>query len=98
MLVLRYIIIIAFSPVVNSKNLKLLVLSDWGKGGKSGTTWSSVNARSKSMELLAGKTNQWLVAQAMGNYVDQTDLKPSALLALGDNFYVNGISSSIDSK
>eukprot|EP01035_Chromulina_nebulosa_P017569 gene17569-23136_t len=50
------------------------------------------------MELLGGKTNQWLVAQAMGNYVEQTDLKPSAILALGDNFYVNGISSSTDTN
>eukprot|EP01034_Spumella_vulgaris_P030871 gene30871-38153_t len=36
------------------------------------------------------------VAQAMGQFANKTSPKPSFVLALGDNFYANGVSSSTD--
>ncbi len=36
------------------------------------------------------------VAQAMGQYANKTSPNPSFVLALGDNFYSNGVSSSTD--
>lgn len=40
-------------------------------------------------------TNQAAIAKAMGYYSD--DFEPSFIIALGDNFYANGVSSSTDS-
>jgi hypothetical protein len=40
-------------------------------------------------------TNQAAIAKAMGSYSDS--FKPSFIIALGDNFYSNGVSSSTDS-
>jgi hypothetical protein len=40
-------------------------------------------------------TNQAAIAKAMGSYSDS--FMPSFVIALGDNFYTNGVSSSTDS-
>jgi hypothetical protein len=40
-------------------------------------------------------TNQAAIAKAMGSYSDS--FMPSFVIALGDNFYANGVSSSTDS-
>jgi hypothetical protein len=40
-------------------------------------------------------TNQAAIAKAMGSYSE--DFVPSFIIALGDNFYTNGVSSSTDS-
>jgi hypothetical protein len=40
-------------------------------------------------------TNQAAIAKAMGSYSDA--FMPSFIIALGDNFYANGVSSSTDS-
>jgi hypothetical protein len=40
-------------------------------------------------------TNQAAIAEAMGSYSDS--FMPSFVIALGDNFYTNGVSSSTDS-
>jgi tartrate-resistant acid phosphatase type 5 len=40
--------------------------------------------------------HQLAVAQAMGQYAVTSTLKPSFVIALGDNFYANGVSSSTD--
>ena len=41
--------------------------------------------------------NQVAVAHAMGTFSNITNKKPSFIVALGDNFYSNGVSSSHDS-
>jgi hypothetical protein len=84
--------------------LKFYLLGDWGKGGNSGSYWNKgidEEEEDSSSHLLpqagGGKTlYQAAVAKAMGDYGNQTDLAPSFLVALGDNFYTNGVTSATD--
>jgi len=91
--------------------LTFLLLGDWGKGGTSGTygqrralddapvsTTLASNIELQGMELQKEKKvlRQMQVANAMGAYAAQADPKPSFLIALGDNFYDNGVYSTTD--
>jgi hypothetical protein len=51
--------------------------------------------RGGDIRALKQSTNQAAIAKAMGSYSDS--FKPSFIIALGDNFYSNGVSSSTDS-
>jgi tartrate-resistant acid phosphatase type 5 len=74
----------------SSDRLSFLVLGDWGKGGTSGTYGTN------SKQIAAKTTYQMQIATAMGNYASTADPKPSFLVALGDNFYNNGVYSATD--
>lgn len=92
--------------------LSFLLLGDWGKGGTSGTygqrrALESVTTAAEQsqielseMELQKEKEKkvfrQMQVATAMGQYAAQTSPKPSFLIALGDNFYGDGVYSTSD--
>lgn len=88
-------------------SLNFLFLGDWGKGGNSGyiasnfdgsfdTSSNSTEDDDKKIRSLKnnGVTYQAAVAKAMGSYSDK--FQPSFVVALGDNFYTNGVSSSTD--
>lgn len=92
--------------------LTFLLLGDWGKGGTTGNYGQRklisgeelqdvdlVSASDHGKEPLKQKKvlRQMQVATAMGKYAAETDPKPSFLIALGDNFYDNGVYSSTDS-
>lgn len=89
------------------QSLNFLLLGDWGKGGNSGNIASNFDANfiSNSTEDDDGKANsrvlknneatyQAAIAKAMGSYSDK--FQPAFVVALGDNFYTNGVSSSTD--
>ena len=89
------------------QSLNFLFLGDWGKGGNSGYIASNFDANvvNNSTEDDDGKTNgrvlknneatyQAAIAKAMGSYSDK--FQPAFVVALGDNFYTNGVSSSTD--
>jgi hypothetical protein len=88
-------------------SLNFLLLGDWGKGGNSGYIASNFdgNVVNNSTEDDDGKANgrvlknndatyQAAIAKAMGSYSDK--FQPTFVVALGDNFYTNGVSSSTD--
>lgn len=95
-----------FYPLLsNSDNmLRFLLLGDWGKGGKTGKYGSSIDINKESVNI--DKENfvtedskplyQVQVANAMGNFSSQAEPSPSFVVALGDNFYTSGVSSSSD--
>ena len=91
----------------SGQSLNFLLLGDWGKGGNTGYISSNLgNAvganitedddKSKMSRNLKNNqaTNQAAVAKAMGNYAEKN--QPSFVVALGDNFYTKGVSSTID--
>jgi hypothetical protein len=91
----------------SSDSLTFLLLGDWGKGGTSGSTGK---AAYQTEDAAATETTdngrntkqnkalyQMQVASSMGKYAAATDPKPSFVVALGDNFYDNGVYSSTDS-
>lgn len=93
-------------PVVVPEKLHLLMLGDWGKGGVNGDiTVSSTSSISRNAleenRQLSGKnggtdyTYQASVARSMMKYVRYLNLR--AVIALGDNFYSSGVSSTTDS-
>ena len=93
--------------ISSEQSLNFLLLGDWGKGGNSGYIASNFDANNvnNSTEDDDGKTNgrvlknndatyQAAIAKAMGSYSDK--FMPAFVVALGDNFYTNGVSSSTD--
>lgn len=70
------------SSIANANNVSLLGKNNSG-GGSSGS------GSSKSLF-------QPQVAKAMGTYAAKSDPAPSFVLSLGDNFYINGVSSATD--
>lgn len=85
----------------NSTSLKFFLLGDWGKGGNSGSFWNKGiddEEHSSHTGILAKSKTlyQAAVAKAMGDYGSQSNPAPSFLVALGDNFYTNGVSSTTD--
>lgn len=90
------------------QSLNFLLLGDWGKGGNSGyitsnldngiTSNSTEDDDQKMMDRRKLKNNevthQAAIAKAMGTYSEK--FLPSFVVALGDNFYTNGVSSSTD--
>lgn len=77
---------------VNIDMISFLILSDWGKGGTTGTYGQNSNSNGKNNKVLY----QHKVASGMNGYILSTDLKPQFILALGDNFYNNGVASTSD--
>jgi len=88
------------SPAHGDDCLTFLLLGDWGKGGTSATVSSSQSSNSK-VAALGGKSNDQLyqmdVARAMSKFSETLTPKPSFVVALGDNFYTEGVQSSTDS-
>jgi hypothetical protein len=87
-------------------SLTFLLLGDWGKGGTTGTFGQRRHLKGSApipehgeKEILKEKKvlRQMQVATAMGQYSADADPKPSFVIALGDNFYDNGVYSSTDS-
>jgi hypothetical protein len=90
------------------QSLNFLLLGDWGKGGNSGYISSNLDNGivsnstqdddHKMIEKRKLKNNeatyQAAIAKAMGTYSEK--FLPSFVVALGDNFYTNGVSSSTD--
>lgn len=94
------------SPTLGEDCLTFLLLGDWGKGGTSATVYnnqaasSSSTSTSKVDTLGGGKSNQLYqmdVARAMNQYSAALTPRPSFVVALGDNFYTEGVQSSTDS-
>lgn len=89
-------------------SLNFLLLGDWGKGGNSGYIKSNLdngiigNSTEDDDHKMIDKrklknnevTYQAAIAKAMGTYSEK--FLPSFVVALGDNFYTNGVSSSTD--
>mmetsp|Transcript_29854 Transcript_29854/g.30291 ORF Transcript_29854/g.30291 Transcript_29854/m.30291 type:complete len:582 (-) Transcript_29854:15-1760(-) len=89
-------------------------LGDWGKGGKNGSILSApsrellkLNNDDESHSQLTktdehGRkleyTYQAPIASAMAEWANSSNAKPSFVLALGDNFYNDGVSSTTDSS
>jgi hypothetical protein len=88
-------------------SLTFLLLGDWGKGGTTGTFGQRRYLKGPESEVTHGNEKEILkekkvlrqmqVATAMGQYSAEADPKPSFVIALGDNFYDNGVYSSTDS-
>lgn len=90
------------------QSLNFLLLGDWGKGGNSGYIASNLdngiisnNTEDDDQKMMHKRnlknnevTNQAAIAKAMGTYSEK--FLPSFVVALGDNFYTNGVSSSTD--
>ncbi|RYH02093.1 hypothetical protein EON65_47970 [archaeon] len=91
--------------------LSFLLLGDWGKGGSSGAYGSSLDDDEfkisfnplNSSDVISQADNkktktfyQVKIAKAMSDFASAADPHPSFVIALGDNFYNNGVSSSTD--
>lgn len=86
-----------------------MVLADWGKGGYSGNILeSSISSKPYDIDdnyqswkngTVSGSsyTYQVAIAKAMGDWATTSNPKPTFLIAGGDNFYTNGVSSASDS-
>jgi hypothetical protein len=82
-----------------TSTLNFLVIGDWGKGGLDGQTVSKrrrllENRQDERDRRGKQKTHQMRLASAMANYSETTNLNASFVVALGDNFYMNGVPSS----
>lgn len=62
----------------------------------SGNLSTAKNENEQSAGTGGGSLFQPQVAKAMGKYAAQSKPVPSFVLALGDNFYLNGVSSATD--
>jgi hypothetical protein len=88
--------------VKGDDSISFLLLGDWGKGGNSGNAATGYSDENRMLlSERAGRnlgnnqgTNQAAVAKAMGSY--SAEHHPSFIVALGDNFYTKGVSSSTD--
>ena len=92
----------------NGQALNFLLLGDWGKGGNTGYISSNLGTNTIGANITEDDdkakwgrnlksnqaTNQAAVAKAMGSYAEKN--QPSFVVALGDNFYTNGVSSTTD--
>lgn len=91
--------------------LTFLLLGDWGKGGTNGksrkllpdeesvdTNLVRTGDYGKDMLKKNEVLRQMQVATAMGYYSTDANPKPSFLIALGDNFYDDGVYSSTESR
>ena len=90
------------SPAQGEDCLTFLLLGDWGKGGTSATVYNNQASSSTSkVNALGGGKSQQLyqmdVARAMDQYSSALTPRPSFVVALGDNFYTEGVQSSTDS-
>ena len=95
---------------VSTKSIKFIGLGDWGKGGNSGNILYS-NEKDNDIYFSDNDdipithatssntyyTYQAPLAKAMGQYAANSNPKPSFIVALGDNFYTEGVSSTTDS-
>lgn len=92
-------------PLLAPEILHLIMLGDWGKGGLNGdiTAISSATVSRSAAEIhrqLGGKsggtdyTYQASIARSMMKYVRYINLR--AVIALGDNFYTSGVTSTTD--
>ncbi len=93
----------ALNETQGSGSLSFFLLGDWGKGGSTGRYGSSLSLASESDKLqphAKSRIYQMEVASAMRAYAmvnqSEQEVKPSFVVALGDNFYANGVSSSTD--
>ena len=100
------VFIVIKSVQAKSKTLKFLLISDWGKGGINGNYWNSANGEERETKKdnviqdtdSQESTNQASVASAMDKYSSTTDPSPEFIVALGDNFYTKGVSSTTDTR
>ena len=76
------------SQTLSSSNTSNLVLQGGGNKGGGGNNGGG----NKNQKVLY----QVAVAKAMGNFASSGSVQPSFLVALGDNFYSNGVSSATD--
>lgn len=89
-------------PVRAYPGLRFILLGDWGKGGLTGAYASVAREKTSDGEHpeqfiteAAGKSlYQVAVARAMGRFVATSTIATSFILALGDNFYDNGVPSA----
>jgi len=94
------------SPTSNPNPLNFFLIGDWGKGGHAGdlTAISSGNIEpfndnddNPALAYATTYTYQVAVAGAMASYANLLTPAPSFIVALGDNFYTNGVESASDS-
>lgn len=88
---------------VNQTSINFFLLGDWGKGGNTGdltgeaqkwtTSSSSISLRGSSSVYY---TYQAAVATLMANLASKYDI--NSVIALGDNFYNDGVQSTTDSQ
>ncbi len=79
-----------------SDSLSFYLLGDWGKGGTTGS-YGSRRLNTEERELAGQQTlYQVAIAKAMAKMAENESVAPSFVLALGDNFYGNGVKSSTD--
>jgi hypothetical protein len=88
-------------PILSPEKLHLLMLGDWGKGGKNGditatATSSVVFDMGRKLAKNGGTdyTYQASVARSMMKYSRFINL--SGVISLGDNFYSSGVTSTTD--
>ena len=112
-LLIHVFLFIQGSSDTQDETLSFLLLGDWGKGGRNGTTdkrrltellsENTLNKNELDLDILEHKGHktqklyQMQVATAMGIYAASAYPQPSFLIALGDNFYDDGVQSSTDS-
>ena len=91
----------------SKQTLSFLLLGDWGKGGTDGTVsgrrlldLTPINTDRISIEEHNDKKKKTLqqmqIATAMGIFSASANPQPSFVVALGDNFYNDGVKSSTD--
>lgn len=108
-LVIAFFVCISCNTVKASPDaLNFLLLGDWGKGGTtgsygnlahhSGLDEASLDNEQKRMLKQNKVLYQMQVATSMGTYSAHADPAPSFVVALGDNFYDNGVYSSTDAN
>ncbi len=81
--------------VLSSDSLLFLTIGDWGKGGIYGDITSSRRLGNDNNNKVT-YTYQAAVARSMVSYLQTLGTKPDFVIALGDNFYDNGVYSTSD--
>ena len=90
-----------------NNTISFFCLGDWGKS----STYSSRKLSGDDDDTTSGETTairangnnnqqqyyQKEIAASMANYAENSVVKPSWVESLGDNFYKNGVSSTLDS-
>ncbi|RYY83107.1 hypothetical protein EON63_11985 [archaeon] len=76
--------------------LRFLLLGDWGKASSNNKQQDGKNDKNDKSDNKKSSSYQEDLANAMADHAELTYPHPSFVLALGDNFYNDGVSSPED--